>query len=162
MTVRGSQARASKQEVDAVLDASRSLVGIAARSIGELPESVTLPQFRALVVLSGVGATPIGDLAAELNLHPSTATRLVDRLVQRKLVRRAPEGADRRQSHVLLTDHGEKLVMSVTRRRVRDITRVLDRMSPTERRSVAHAMATFASAAGSLADASWELGWEAR
>jgi DNA-binding MarR family transcriptional regulator len=157
----GARSGATANEVDAVLDASRALVGIAARSLADLPDSVTLPQYRALVVLAGADATPIGDLAAELGLHPSTGTRLVDRLVRRGLVRRVAAGTDRRQSHVELTADGERLLASVTRRRVRDLRRVLGRLDRGERRTVAEAMATFARAAGSLADSSWELGWEA-
>lgn len=152
-----------RRDVDAVLHASRALVGVAARSLAVLPESVTLPQFRALVVLSTAGSTPIGDLAAELGLHPSTGTRLVDRLVAKRLVRRVrPMGdGDRRQAYVELTARGEALVASVTRRRVDDLTRVLARLSVRDRHAVAHAMATFASAAGSMADASLDLGWDA-
>jgi hypothetical protein len=36
-----------------------------------------------------------------------------------------------------------------------------ERLDPRERRSVAGALATFATAAASFADASWELGWDA-
>jgi len=151
-----------RRDVQAVLDASRALVGVAARSLAALPESVTLPQFRALVVVSVSGPTPIGDLAAELGLHPSTGTRLVDRLVAKGLVQRLREadGADRRQSYVELTSRGDALVASVTRRRVRDLTRVLGRLSARDRHAVAVAMATFAGAAGSMADASRDLGWD--
>jgi DNA-binding MarR family transcriptional regulator len=155
-----ARSSASAEEVDAVLAASRALVGIAARSLADLPDTVTLPQYRALVVLASAGATPIGDLAAELGVHPSTCTRLVDRLVQRQLVRRVSSGSDRRVSPVELTDAGRKLIASVTRRRLRDLRWVLERLDGGERRSVADALATFARAAGSLADASWKLGWE--
>lgn len=154
------ESKSLARDVDAVLDASRALVGIAARSFAVLPESVTIPQFRALVVLSAAGPTPIGDLAAELGLHPSTGTRLVDRLAARRLVLRIAAGDDRRQSRIALTADGEALVAAVTRRRVRDLTRVLGRLGPRERTAVADAMAVFAAAAGSMGDASWELGWE--
>jgi DNA-binding MarR family transcriptional regulator len=157
---RRTEAKVPARDVDAVLDASRALVGIAARSFAALPESVTIPQFRALVVLANVGPTPIGDLAAELGLHASTGTRLVDRLVARRLVRRVVASDDRRQSLVALTAAGQALVAAVTRRRVRDLTRVLSRLDARERRAVADAMATFAAAAGSMGDASRDLGWE--
>jgi DNA-binding MarR family transcriptional regulator len=141
------------------------LVGVAARSLGELPDDVTLPQFRALVVLSDGELRPMGELAEELALHPSTATRLVDRLVDRRLVRRvrAPETAvDRRRALVGLTASGRKVVERVTVRRVADLRRILRTLPADERRAVADAMARFAEAAAGLADASWELGWDRR
>ncbi|CAM5308255.1 hypothetical protein SBADM41S_12362 [Streptomyces badius] len=42
---------------EAVLTASRLLVAVSARSLAEVEERVTLPQFRMLVVLSS-GVTP--------------------------------------------------------------------------------------------------------
>lgn len=42
---------------------------------------VTLPQFRMLVVLVA-GPTNLSGLAAALDVAPSTATRMVDRLVE--------------------------------------------------------------------------------
>ena len=65
--------------VDAVLAASRALVGVAAASISVLGDEVTLPQFRALVLVSDGRATAPGDLAVALGIHPSNATRVVDR-----------------------------------------------------------------------------------
>ncbi len=154
-----------RADVAAALAASRALVGVAARSLGELPDDVTLPQFRALVVLSNGEPLAMGALATELGLHPSTATRLVDRLVERGLVQRLRarrDDADRRQSLVTLTDAGRDVVRDVTVRRVADLRRILGRLSPEDRRSVAEAMQRFADVAGGVADASWELGWDRR
>ena len=41
--------------VDALLSASRVMVGLAARSVADLDSEVTLPQYRALVVLASRG-----------------------------------------------------------------------------------------------------------
>jgi DNA-binding Lrp family transcriptional regulator len=71
---------------DAVLTASRALVGVAARSLAVVDPEVTLPQYRALVVLASRGPRLVGELAEALVIHPSTATRLCDRLVAKKLV----------------------------------------------------------------------------
>ncbi len=57
----------------AVLTASRLLVGVAARSLAEVEERVTVPQFRMLVVLSTRGATKLVALADLLQVAPSTA-----------------------------------------------------------------------------------------
>ncbi|MYY84016.1 MarR family transcriptional regulator, partial [Streptomyces sp. SID335] len=65
----------------AVLTASRLLVAVSARSLAEVEERVTLPQFRMLVVLSTRGATKLVTLAEHLQVAPSTAMRMVDRLI---------------------------------------------------------------------------------
>src|SRR5690348_16146236 len=83
--------------VDALLSASRALVAIAARSLADLDADVTLPQYRALVVLASRGPQRVVDISAELNVNPSTATRMCDRLVQKKLVRRYRSTSDRRE-----------------------------------------------------------------
>ena len=54
------------------------LVSIAARSIAEKAHEVTLAQFRALVVLQSRGPQSLQDLATELDVVPSTATRMCD------------------------------------------------------------------------------------
>ena len=65
--------------MDALLAASRALVAISARSIAGT-DDVTLPQFRMLVVLSQ-SPTNLSGLARSLDVAPSTAMRMVDRLV---------------------------------------------------------------------------------
>ena len=69
----------------ALLVASRALVGVAARSLAGV-DDVTLPQYRALVVLTRPVSITIGDLATTLDIHRSTATRLCDRLERKGLV----------------------------------------------------------------------------
>jgi hypothetical protein len=49
--------------VDAVLSANCVLVGIAARSLADVAEEVTLTQHRALVVLASRGPRHVGGLA---------------------------------------------------------------------------------------------------
>jgi hypothetical protein len=66
--------------VDGVLRASRALVAVAARSIAQVDDTVTLPQYRALVALAARGPQNMGALADELGVHASTATRMCDRL----------------------------------------------------------------------------------
>ena len=72
---------------DAVLTASRVLVAVAARSLAE-EEAISLPQYRALVVLASRGPQRPVDLAQALNVDPSTTTRMCDRLEGKKLITR--------------------------------------------------------------------------
>ncbi len=153
------QTSPSDDAVAALLVASRALVGVAAQSLAELPSDMTLPQFRALVLLSARGPTPTGSLADVMRIHPSTATRLVDRLDAKGLVRRGAVRGDRRQITVELTKRGERIVERVTAARRRELAAIVDRLDPDGRRIVEDAMVRFASAAGELGAASWELGW---
>jgi DNA-binding MarR family transcriptional regulator len=134
-------------EVAAFLDASRALVAVAATSLADT-EEITFPQFRALVVLSSDGHATVGALAHALDIHPSTATRLCDRLVRKRLIRRVRARADRRETDVTLTAEGRRIVEQVMVRRRRAITAVLDRMSPDQRAAASLALAVFADAAG--------------
>src|SRR3954452_10273924 len=89
--------RAARDElVDALLSASRAMVALAARSLAGLDADVTLPQFRALVVLAARGPQRAVDIATELGVNPSTGTRMCDRLVRKGLVRRTRTAGDRR------------------------------------------------------------------
>jgi DNA-binding MarR family transcriptional regulator len=142
---------------DALLIASRALVAVAARSLADV--DVTLPQFRALVILTGPKTATVGDLAEELGIHPSTATRLCDRLERKRLVRRRPGvSSDRRETTVSLTAPGRRVVGRVTDRRRRELATIAAAMSPEDRRDAIRGLASFARAAGELPDVD-PFGW---
>src|SRR6478752_7382452 len=111
----------ARSTADAVLAASRALVGVAARSLAETEDTVTLVQYRALVLLAARGATNVGTLADALAVHQSTATRLCDRLVKRGLVERSTAPQSRREVVVTLTRTGHALLRSVTTKRRAEI-----------------------------------------
>jgi DNA-binding MarR family transcriptional regulator len=145
--------------VDAVLGASRALVAVAARSLADLAEDVTLAQYRALVELAARGPQRPTDLASALRVDPSTATRMCDRLVRKELVQRRRISADRRGVRISLTPAGRALVEEVTRRRRVEIAQILRRMPPAERTSALTALRVFADAAGEVPEQDWSLGW---
>ena len=72
--------------VDAVLGASRALVAVAARSLATVADDVTLAQYRVLIELASRGPQRLADLATALSVDRSTATRMCDRLVRKRLV----------------------------------------------------------------------------
>ena len=134
--------------VDAVLLSSRALVALSARSIASA-RGVTLPQFRMLVVLEA-GQQNLGGLAAALDVAPSTATRMVDRLVDAGLVYRTIPAGNRREISLTLTPSGRRTVGTVTARRRRDLRRVIEQIPADRREAVAQAMTDFAEAAESV------------
>ncbi len=146
--------------VDAFVAASRALVAVAARSLADLGEDVTLAQYRALVVLRARGPQRPADLAELLQVTPSTASRMVQRLVRKRLVRRVRSSQDRRTVKVHLTDSGHHLVEQVIDRRRAEIEVILEQMPSRGRKAVAAALRSFADAAGEVPEQDWALGWD--
>lgn len=148
-----------KGAAESTLVASRALVGVAARSLASIEGIITLIQYRALVLLATRGNLNVGSIAEALGVHASTATRLCDRLVQRRLIERRTSVESRREVVIGLTASGRALVRSVTDRRRREITKIIGRLDPKQREQLTAAFAAFADAAGESPDSAWKLGW---
>lgn len=145
--------------VDAVLGASRALVAIAVRSLAAAHVDVTLPQYRALVVLAYTGAQRTIDLAAELNVNSSTATRLVDRLMRRSLVVREVHPEDRRATNVAITQAGRRVIQAVTNARREEVRRVLRKIPAEQRRALVGSLESLRHATGEAPEQMWSMGW---
>jgi DNA-binding MarR family transcriptional regulator len=134
--------------VEAILRASRALVAITARSLSEVNQDVTLPQFRSLVVLATAGPQTVSALADRLAVHASTMTRMCNRLVSRGLVLRAPSAVDRREVVIALTTMGTSVVENVMTARRRELDEIVRRMGDDDRLAVVVALNKFSHAAG--------------
>ncbi|MFJ6633954.1 MarR family winged helix-turn-helix transcriptional regulator [Streptomyces sp. NPDC091376] len=148
----------------AVLTASRLLVAISARSLAAVEDRVTLAQFRLLVVLSTHGPAKLVLLADRLGVNPSTAMRMVDRLIAAGLADRQINPASRRETVLRLTDEGRGLVEDVTARRRQEIATIVERIAPEQRSALIDALTAFTEAgdepAAPAADAGIHpLGW---
>lgn len=133
---------------DATLLASRALLGVVARSVSTALEAVTLPQFRVLVVLSGSGPIRMGALAERVHANQSTFSRSMDKIVAGGWAHRGTSPDSRREVLISLTEKGRALVDKVTERRHREISAILERLTPAEQDSVRGALELFAIAAG--------------
>ena len=149
-----------EEVVDSVLQASRALVAVAARSIARVDAAVTLPQYRTLVVLAARGPLNVRSLARELDVHPSTATRMCDRLVERHLIGRETSRTSRREVTVWLMPAGRQLLTRVTSVRKRDIRRIVAKVQAPLRDAMIEALQSFSDAAGEVPDQAWAAGWE--
>jgi DNA-binding MarR family transcriptional regulator len=130
--------------VEAVLASSRALVALSARSIADT-QDVTLPQYRMLVVLDQ-SPTNLKALAEALDVTPSTAMRMIDRLEVAGLVRRSVPPQDRRVTNLELTTAGKRVVRQVTTRRRRDLRKVIEQVPADQHEALADAMSSFAEA----------------
>lgn len=143
-----AEASDTPDPAEATLTASRALLGVVARSVAPALEVVSLPQFRILVLLSAGGPTRVGQLAEHIGANPSTFSRSVDRMVAGGWVVRAENPDSRREVLLELTDDGRWLVESVTVRRRRALTAVLEKMTPADRSALVNALTAFNTAAG--------------
>ena len=157
---RGTENVEPDSMVDAVLSASRVLVAIAARSLADAGEDVTLTQYRSLVVLASRGPKTVAELADLVAVTPPTASRLCDRLVKKGLIRRRAGRHDRRQVHIALTETGRELIDTVTVRRRREIADLLAAIPLETQRSVVTALAKLAEVAGEVPEQDWSAGWD--
>lgn len=133
---------------DALITASRLLVAISARSIAEVDESITVPQFRVLVILSSRGPANLATLAGLLDVQPSTIGRMVDRLVAASLINRRPHPNSRRELVVELSARGGDVVQTVTARRREEVARVVAQMPARQRQGLVSALTAFTTAGG--------------
>ncbi|MFC5819815.1 MarR family winged helix-turn-helix transcriptional regulator [Nonomuraea harbinensis] len=146
--------------ISAVLTGTRLLVGIAARSLGAVADRVTLSQFRMLVVLATQGETKLVTMADLLNVNPSTAMRMADRLAAADLIVREVNPLNRRESLMRLTPEGLHVVDEVTARRRAEIGTIVARMSPEQCRALVAAMNAFNTAGGEPpGEGPHPLGW---
>jgi DNA-binding MarR family transcriptional regulator len=133
---------------DALLTASRLLVAISARSIGQVDETITIPQFRTLVILSNRGPINLATLAGLLGVQPSATGRMVDRLVAAGLIDRLPHPTSRRELLAALTKRGREVVRRVTAFRRGEIAAIVEKMPPEERHGLVRALTAFTAAGG--------------
>jgi DNA-binding MarR family transcriptional regulator len=104
-------------------------VGLVDLGLADAPELIDL-----------MGPTRMRDLAEALRVDPSTATRTVDRLVEKGFAERLTDSEDARRVLVAITPEGQKL-----RDRVRDQARaavgeILEEFDPAEARELAALM----------------------
>lgn len=145
--------------VTALLTASRALVGVSARTVAAVEDTVTLTQFRTLVVLGNHPAINLNRLADLLDVTASTAMRMIDRLLVAELVTRQDNPANRREVLLDLSPTGKHIVRNVTTRRRKEISRIVRAMPANQRATLVDALRAFALAAGEPDVSANTWGW---
>ena len=149
-TTRADTKAQGTDEVDAVLQACRSLVAISAWSLDTVADQVDLVQLRILVVLATRGAASLKDLADAAHLHLTRTSRSCDRLVGKQLITRSDDPEDRRVLQLRLTPAGRAVVRTVMNARREAVTPILAAMSPTRRTELVRSLRAFTAASGAL------------
>lgn len=104
-------------------------------------------QLRALTALRQMRGANLAQLAAEIGVTVSTASRLVDRLIAADWVHRRPSANNRREISLTLTEAGSSLLCRYDRLRVERLRDWLNRLAPERRDVVVHALTDLVSVA---------------
>lgn len=129
----------SEDLLEAMNTVSRYFFRIMTQCLAELPEGgdVSATQYRTLAILALRGARNASVLADELGVGRPATTKLVDRLVRRRLIRRRRHTTDRRQVILEATERGQEVVRAVQQCRRRRLARVLSELDPVAREALA-------------------------
>lgn len=114
-----------------LMKAHRSLAALMEQSIASL--GIGLSDFILLEALLHKGAMSISQLGEKVQLANSSMTAAVDRLVQRGLVQRQSDDADRRVRTVDLTPCGRELIRRIFAKHELDIDALMEPLGPGER-----------------------------
>lgn len=104
-------------------------------------------QLRVLMLISGRSETNVNRLAELLDVGPSSASRLCDRLEATGLLRRVADPRDRREVRLVPTAAAQTLLRELAERRQRAVQAVLDRMPARTQHEVLAALLAFGRAA---------------
>jgi len=114
-----------------------------------LAQSPAIPptQLRVLTIIARNRQTNMSRLAEALEVVPSSASRLCDRLEATGMLRRVPDPRDRREVRLLLTPAARRVLDQLRELRRRALAEVLERMAPAGRHDLVRALAAFDAAA---------------
>lgn len=137
-----------EQAVEELVLASRVLTGIAVRSIARAAPDVTVPQHRLLMLLAARGPQTVNELANELGVDQSNASRQCARLERRHLIERQRSVTDGRAVLVSVTADGRDVLAEVDAERRRQISSAVQTMEGDKVQDVAIALGRFNQAVG--------------
>jgi DNA-binding MarR family transcriptional regulator len=104
---------------------------------------LTVLQVRVLLAIDQHGPTNLQDLAERLLISSPSASRLIDRLVDGRLLTRGPAVHSRREITVSLTSHGSEVLRTFRRLRQEAIEEVLIQMPPDDQMSLVRGLESF-------------------
>jgi DNA-binding MarR family transcriptional regulator len=99
-------------------------VALTARALADASPDLdlTLPQWRALVVIPDRGGARVGEVSTSIGSSLPSTSRLLRRLVRRGLITLARDEADHRATRARLTDRGRavrEVILAYRRSRIR-------------------------------------------
>ena len=98
---------------------------------------LSAPRLSALSVIVFGGPMSLAELASAEQVKPPTMSRIVDALVERRLVTRIAKPGDRRSVEIAATAEGIQLLEAGRERRVGALVSRLRKLADSERRALA-------------------------
>ncbi len=95
--------------------------------------NISLPQYALLSQLVATGIIPMSEASKRLHLSKPAITNLVDRLEQKKLLKRLAHLKDRRVSLLQVQPRGEKLVFNIQGQILKFILTALNQFKENEK-----------------------------
>jgi DNA-binding MarR family transcriptional regulator len=136
--------------------AAEALIGVLDSATTRHHVTVPPTQLRVLSLISTRPETNVNRLAELLEVVPSSASRLCDRLETTGLLRRVADPRDRREVRLVPTAAAETLLRELQERRHQAVQAVLDRMPNRVQHELLIALLAFGQAATVTADAQAE------
>jgi len=93
---------------------------------------ITFSQFKLLKLVALKGPHTLGDVAAFLGISHAAASKAVDKLVRRKLLRRTEAQPDRRAIQLSLTEPSRRLLAAYGATKNRKLSKIFREFSPAE------------------------------
>jgi DNA-binding MarR family transcriptional regulator len=100
----------------------------------------SVPEFRSLAFLNRTPGASLGELAEHIGIEAPTASKLVETLVQRGLVKRQEDPRDRRRMSLTILPKGKKSIDEATEQTRQFMVQRLAHLSEDERKQVLSAM----------------------
>ncbi|WP_243656718.1 MarR family winged helix-turn-helix transcriptional regulator [Paucimonas lemoignei] len=105
---------------------------------------ITSPQLVALMAIAQLGPSTLKSIGRAIYLSPSTVVGIVDRLEEKKLVRRERDTRDRRNVYVTVTAEGLALIESAPSALPQGFTSALSTLPENDQHTLVIALEQFA------------------
>lgn len=122
------------------------------RSMPVLLSTLTMQQFKVVMILSMQGSVSGQELAQQLGVGLGTVTGIVDRLIARDLVDRREDPDDRRIRRIGLTEQGRTFADEIADAGLARFRMVLERLDTETLRSFEQTMRKFTEVAQQIID----------
>jgi DNA-binding MarR family transcriptional regulator len=103
---------------------------------------VTASQGYVLMALPETGSVTMNDLSVRMKLANSTMTRMVDQLIQKRMITREPDPEDRRIVRVRLTEQGQDVKIQLKKVMQDLFSQILEDIPEGEREQIIHSLET--------------------
>ena len=91
---------------------------------------LSLPQFHTIMIVRAIGRITITELSDRLGVSPPSASAMVDRLVEKRILNREHSTTDRRKVMVQISPDAIKYIEGVEETILRSFVEIVERIGP--------------------------------